>query len=189
MPSFLLNFDRHLFYIINHDLSNSFFDGLMPLLRNPKFWIPLYLFIIVFCIWRYKRQGVILVIFLALAVGFADFSSASIIKPMVNRLRPCRDPITAITDISRVACGTGYSFPSTHATDHFTIAIFLGWLFFKRYKWVLWAAILWAAVICFAQVYVGVHYPLDVTGGAIYGALIGILFAVGYKKLQPKFVA
>jgi hypothetical protein len=69
MPDQLLNFDRHLFYFINHDLSNPFFDWLMPLMRNPKFWIPLYLFIIIFCIWRYKKQGAILVVFLALLLA------------------------------------------------------------------------------------------------------------------------
>jgi membrane-associated phospholipid phosphatase len=189
MPDFLLNFDRHLFYLINHDLSNTFFDWLMPLMRNPKFWIPLYLFIITFCIWRYKKQGAVLVLFLALAVGFADYSSASIIKPNISRLRPCRDPIMAQTDISRVACGTGYSFPSTHATDHFAIALFLSFIFFKRWRWILPATILWAATICFAQVYVGVHFPLDVTGGAIYGSLVGVMFAIGFRKVVPGFIA
>jgi len=189
MPHFLLNFDRHLFYFINHDLANAFFDGLMPLMRNPKFWIPLYVFIIIFSVWRYKKQGVILVVFLLLAVGFADYTSASIIKPTVGRLRPCRDPVTGPTDINRVACGTGYSFPSTHATDHFAIATFLSFLFFKRLRWVLPASLFWAALICFAQVYVGVHYPLDVTGGAIYGSLVGILFAVGFRKVVPGFRA
>ena len=189
MPDFLLNLDRHLFYLINHQLSNPFFDFLMPLMRNPKFWIPLYLFIITFSIWRYKKQGIILVVFLALAVGFADYTSASIIKPAVTRLRPCRDPVTASNDINRVTCGTGYSFPSTHATDHFAIALFLSCPFYKRWKWVLPATLIWAAIICLAQVYVGVHYPLDVTGGAIYGSLVGVLFAWGYRKVVPDFKA
>jgi membrane-associated phospholipid phosphatase len=182
----LLQLDRYLFHIINHDLSNPFFDWLMPLMRNPKFWIPLYLFIIIFCIWRYKKQGVILVVLLALAVGFADFTSASIIKKNVDRVRPCRDAVVSPTVISRVPCGTGYSFPSTHATDHFAIAVFLSCLFFKRRKWVLPVTLLWAAIICFAQVYVGVHFPLDVICGAIYGALVGWLFAWGFRKLQPE---
>lgn len=182
----LLQLDRHLFHIINHDLSNPFFDWLMPLMRNPKFWIPLYLFIIIFSIWRYKKQGVILIVMLVLAVGFADFTSASIIKKNVDRVRPCRDEVVSPTVISRVPCGTGYSFPSTHATDHFAIAVFLSCLFFKQWKWVLPATLFWAAIICFAQVYVGVHFPLDVTCGAIYGAIVGWLFAWGFRRLQPE---
>jgi membrane-associated phospholipid phosphatase len=189
MPDFLLQLDRHLFYFINHDLTNAFFDWLMPMMRNPRFWIPLYLFIIGFSVIRYKKTGAILIALLLLSVGFADFTSASIIKKLIQRDRPCRDVVTTQTVISRVSCGTGYSFPSTHATDHFAIAIFLSCIFGKKWRWVWVAAIFWAAVICFAQVYVGVHFPVDVTAGALYGALVGWLFARGFKWLQPRFAA
>ena len=189
MPQQLLHLDRELFYFINYTLSNPVFDWLMPLMRNPKFWIPLYLFIIIFCLWRYRKQGVILIVTLSLSVGFADFTSASLIKKQVQRVRPCRDAATSATVISRVPCGTGYSFPSTHATDHFAIAVFLSCLFYKKWPWVVPALVLWAAVICFAQVYVGVHFPVDVICGAIYGSLVGWLFAIGFKKLQPGFAA
>jgi membrane-associated phospholipid phosphatase len=91
--------------------------------------------------------------------------------------------------ISRVPCGLGYSFPSTHATDHFALATFLCLIFYRRWKWVGIAALIWAAIICFAQVYVGVHFPVDVTAGALYGALVGWLFVLGFRKLAPKFVA
>jgi undecaprenyl-diphosphatase len=187
MPETLLQFDRHLFYFINHDMANAFFDLIMPYLRNPKFWIPLYIFIIVFCLWRYKKTGAIIIVLLALTAGFADFTSASLIKPAVQRIRPCRNPITSKTDINQVGCGTGYSFPSTHATDHFAMAAFLTLLFYKKWPWIALWATLWAGIICFAQVYVGVHYPLDVIGGAIYGILVGSLFAFIFKKLQPQF--
>ncbi|MEO8886674.1 MAG: phosphatase PAP2 family protein [Mucilaginibacter sp.] len=187
MPETLLQFDRHLFHIINHDMANAFFDWIMPYMRNPRFWIPLYIFIIAFCLWRYKKTGAIIIILLALSAGFADFTSASLIKPAVQRVRPCRDPVTALTDINPVGCGTGYSFPSTHATDHFAMAAFLVLVFYKNWRWIALWATLWAGIICFAQVYVGVHYPLDVTGGAIYGILVGSLFAFIFKKLQPQF--
>ena len=189
MPDFLLQLDRHLFYFINHDLANPFFDWVMPWMRYPKFWIPLYLFIIGFCVYRYKKQGIVLIILLALAAGFADFTSASLIKKQVKRARPCRDVVTAKFDINPVGCGTGYSFPSTHATDHFAMAIFLCLLFYKKWPWVGAAVILWASIICFAQVYVGVHFPVDVIAGAIYGGLVGWLFVVGFRKLEPEFRA
>ncbi|MGZ3871769.1 MAG: phosphatase PAP2 family protein, partial [Mucilaginibacter sp.] len=136
MPDYLLQLDRHLFYFINHDLANPFFDAVMPWLRNPKFWIPLYLFIIGFCIYKFKKQGLFIVLLLALSAGFADFTSASLIKPLVKRARPCRDEIVSRTDIARVGCGTGYSFPSTHATDHCAMALFLIMLFYKRWHWI-----------------------------------------------------
>jgi membrane-associated phospholipid phosphatase len=187
MLEHLLQLDRHLFHFINHDLGNPFFDWLMPLLRNPRFWIPLYVFIIAFCLWRYKKTGVIIVILLALSAGFADFTSAELFKYQVKRLRPCRDPVVSQTVISRVPCGTGYSFPSTHATDHFAMAAFLTLVFFRRWRWIAFWTVLWAGSICFAQVYVGVHFPVDVIIGALYGILVGSLFALLFKKLHPDF--
>jgi undecaprenyl-diphosphatase len=186
MPDYFLQLDRHLFYFINHDLANPFFDWIMPWLRNAKSWIPLYLFIIAFCIWKFKKQGVLIIILLALSAGFADKTSAGLVKPIVHRLRPCRDPIVSKTDIARIDCGTGYSFPSTHATDHFAMAFFLILLFYKKWRWIwLWGIL---CMISFAQVYVGVHYPIDVFCGAIYGIFVGWLFAMLYKKLLAVFI-
>lgn len=187
MPDYLLQLDRHLFYIINHNLGNGFFDVLMPILRNRLVWIPLYVFIFVFCLWRYKRSGFMIIVGLALTFAVADFGSATIIKSIFTRVRPCNDPAMAASIVSRVPCGSGFSFPSTHASDHFAIAVFLSLVFYRRYKWVVYASLLWAASICFAQVYVGVHYPIDVTCGAIYGTLTGLLLGWAFWKINPNF--
>lgn len=188
MPDFLIKLDRHLFYFVNHQLANSIFDLVMPWLRNPRFWIPLYIFIIGFCVYRYKKQGLIIILLLALSAGFADFTSASIVKPLMKRARPCRDAVVSQTDIVRVNCGTGYSFPSTHATDHFAMAFFLVMLFRKKWRWIWLWALLWAGLISFAQVYVGVHFPIDVTAGALYGIFVGWLFSIIFNKIQPEFI-
>jgi undecaprenyl-diphosphatase len=187
MPHFLLQFDRHLFYFINHDLANPFFDAVMPWLRTPKNWIPLYLLIIAFCIWKYKKTGIIIIVLMALSAGFADKTSAGFIKPLVYRLRPCHDPVVSKTDIVRVDCGPGYSFPSTHATDHFAVAFFAILIFYKKWRWIWFWGILWAGAISFAQIYVGVHFPIDVACGTIYGVFVGWLFSLLFKKLQPDF--
>lgn len=188
MLEHLIQLDRQLFYFINHDLANPFFDLVMPYFRNPRFWIPLYLFVIGFCWYKYKKQGIIIVVFIALSAGFADFTSAHIVKTAVKRLRPCNDPIVSQTDITRVSCGTGYSFPSTHATDHFAMAFFVIMLFYKKCPWIWLWGIGWAGLISFAQVYVGVHYPIDVTCGTLYGILVGWMFSVLFKKIQPNFI-
>ncbi|MBS7563570.1 phosphatase PAP2 family protein [Mucilaginibacter sp. Bleaf8] len=187
MPDYLLQLDRTWFYFVNHTLTNPVFDGVMPWFRNPLFWIPLYVFIIVFSIWRYRTKGIWLIMLLLLTVGVADFVSASIIKKMAKRDRPCRDAALTATVTSRVPCGTGYSFPSTHASDHFAMSIFLSLVYYRKCRWVWLWAILWAALVCFAQVYVGVHYPIDVLSGAAFGALTGTLFAYLFKRLQPDF--
>ncbi|WP_158826409.1 phosphatase PAP2 family protein [Mucilaginibacter lacusdianchii] len=187
MPDFLLELDRTWFYFINHTLSNPLFDWVMPWLRNPKFWIPVYIFIIAFSIWKYKARGAWLIVCLAITVGVADFGSASIIKKLAQRNRPCRDSALATTITSRVPCGTGYSFPSTHASDHFAMSIFLSLVYYRKWRWVWFWTIIWATLVCFAQVYVGVHYPIDVLTGAAFGTLIGLLFARLFHKFQPAF--
>lgn len=183
----LLQFDKHLFHIVNYDWTNSFFDSVMPWLRNPRSWIPLYLLIAAFCLYRYQRVGLYIILGIALSAGVADFTSARFIKPLVNRDRPCQDRVISKTDILRVPCGTGKSFPSTHATDHFAMAFFLIFLFFRRWRWILLWGILWAGSISFAQVYVGVHYPIDVFCGMLYGLLVGWLMSLLFKKLQSSF--
>ncbi|MFC5281992.1 phosphatase PAP2 family protein [Pedobacter alpinus] len=181
----ILKLDHQLFQAINTGLSNSFFDWLMPIMRNKYTWIPLYIGIIIFAIKTYKTKGLYLVLFLATTVGIADFGSASILKPIFKRDRPCNEVAFQANVIARVPCGSGKSFPSTHASDHFSIAIFLSVLFFKKWKYFTAIAVFWAALICVSQVYVGVHFPFDVTFGAIFGSLIGFLVAKLFLKYIP----
>lgn len=178
----IIRLDHQLFEAINTGLSNAVFDWLMPIMRNKYTWIPLYIAIIFFAIKTYKTKGLYLVLFLVATVGIADFGSASIVKPIFKRDRPCNELAFQTHVIARVPCGSGKSFPSTHASDHFSIAIFLSMLFYKKWKYFTGIAVFWAGLICFSQVYVGVHFPVDVVTGAIFGSLIGFLGAKLYLK-------
>jgi membrane-associated phospholipid phosphatase len=178
----LQQLDTDIFLKIHVGLSNGFFDWLMPYLRNPKVWIPLYIFIIFISIKTYKKQGYFLIFMLLVTFGIADFTSATLIKKNVKRIRPCNEITLRTQIIHRVPCGSGYSFPSAHATNHFALAIFLIGAFYHRWKPVLPWALFWATSISFAQVYVGVHYPIDVISGALLGTVIGLLVTFIYKK-------
>lgn len=182
MTDQLIQLDHQIFFAINNGLSNGFFDFLMPILRNKYTWIPLYILIIFFSIKLYKTKGLYLIAFLGIAVGIADYGSASILKPSFKRVRPCNNEMLKDKVISRVACGSGLSFPSTHAADHFSIAIFLITIFYSRWKYIFPIGVLWAGSICLAQIYVGVHFPVDVTVGALFGSLIGYIIAKIYQK-------
>lgn len=169
----LINLDQQLFFFINHDLRNPFFDWLMPMLRNPFFWSPVYVFILVFFVSQYHGKGWLLSLMLLLSFFISDSLSSSIIKPLFMRLRPCHDEIIGQFVRLLVPCGSGFSFVSSHAANHFCISFFLIILFYKQWKWILPLGILWAGMVCFAQVYVGVHFPFDVASGAILGTCIG----------------
>ena len=169
--------DQNLFFFVNHNLSNSFFDWLMPLLRNKYFWTPLYLFMAVFFVRNFGKKGWLILIFMGLTFGFTDYFSSSILKPAFERLRPCNDSVIKAEVNRLIPCGTGFSLPSSHAANHFALAIFLTTIFYDKWKFILPLAILWAFSISFAQVYVGVHYPFDVTAGAIIGGMIGYILS------------
>jgi undecaprenyl-diphosphatase len=181
----LLQFDTELFLKIHQGLSNPFFDWIMPLLRNKYFWSPLYLFIVIFCIRQYKKTGIYIIAGILITFALGDMISSKLIKPNVNRTRPCNEVALTGEIIHRVPCSGGKSFPSSHATNHFGIAVFLIGVFYRKWKAILPVGLLWAAAISFAQVYVGVHYPIDITCGAILGILLGLLTTFIYKKLKP----
>ncbi|RZJ89576.1 MAG: phosphatase PAP2 family protein [Chryseobacterium sp.] len=177
-------FDIDLFLKIHRGLSSGFLDWLLPLVRNRFFWAPLYLFIIVFCIKEYKRKGLLIIGMLLLTFAIGDMFSSQLIKPFVMRVRPCNEFTLRDLIIHRVPCGSGYSFPSIHATNHFAIAVFLILMFYKRWPLILPLGLFWAAMIAFAQIYVGVHYPIDTMAGALLGTTIGCLTYFLYKKTE-----
>ncbi|GAB1462345.1 phosphatase PAP2 family protein [Pedobacter sp. UBA4863] len=181
----ILQFDTELFLKIHRGLSNGFFDWLMPLLRNRFFWSPLYLFIVIFCIRQYKKTGLYIIGGILLTFAMGDMISAKLIKPNVGRLRPCNEIRLKEEIIPRVNCGSGKSFPSSHATNHFGIAVFLIGVFYRKWKAILPIGLLWAAAISFAQVYVGVHYPIDVFCGMLLGIAIGLFTNFVYQKIKP----
>ncbi len=177
----ILELDKALFHFINVELSHPILDFLLVWIRHPLFWVPLYLFVIGFMLLNFGRRGYMFLLFMMLVFATGDMISSRVIKPSVERLRPCNQ--NEIEVVERVRCGSGYSFTSSHATNHFSLATFvimtIGTIF-RRIKPYLWT---WAFVVSFAQIYVGLHFPLDVLGGAVLGILIGWGWAIAYERL------
>ncbi len=182
----LIYWDFTAWFYLNTQWVNDVFDTLMPLLRNQWTWAPLYLFLLIFMPLNYGRKGWMWCVFFIMAFAMGDFISASLIKPYYLRLRPCNNPY--IKDIVHllVPCGSGHSFPSSHATNHFAMGIFSAVSLRKRAKWIWALALLWALSIGYAQIYVGVHFPGDVLMGGIIGTLIGILTGYTYNRVYQK---
>ncbi len=182
----LLKFDQHLFELINIHWSHPFFDAVLPMFREKLFWLPFYVFLLVYALVNLGRLRWLFVGLLILAVGLSDLTSSELIKKTVQRPRPCHEQ-TKIPDIHvLVPCGSGYSFTSSHASNHFAVAMFLMFSIFKRPRLLKWLLFLWAFTISYAQVYVGVHYPLDVLGGALVGISYGLLMAWVFDYLRMR---
>lgn len=176
----LRHIDHTLFHFINHSLANPILDVLCPVLRNKLTWVPLYVFMGYMFYKRFGNKILLLGCFAAITVLFTDQISASLIKPVVHRLRPCNNPeIGARLLLSY--CGAGYSFVSSHAANHFGIAMFI--IPFLQYRRMFgFLLLLWASLVSFSQVYVGVHFPADVFAGALLGIFTGFSFAVVARK-------
>lgn len=178
--------DTDLLVWINQGWANPFFDFILPWFRNKYFWIWLYVLLLFIALVKDKKGWTILLL-AGITILLCDGLSASIIKPWVHRIRPCNDE--AIKPLIRLLlpCGSGYSFVSAHAANHFGLAIVFSGYFSRFFnpKWVYGLFLFWAFMIALSQVYVGVHYPFDVICGALVGVLIGIWVWKIYNKIMP----
>ena len=181
MLEFILHYDYYLFELINGKSSSPFLDLWLIPWRNSLFWIPLYVFLISFFIFNFKSRAYQILLFLMLTVGTSDIVSSHLIKKTVQRQRPCRSELPVEVQ-ARVRCGYGYSFTSSHATNHSSIAAFLFIVFGTVFGMWKWFFPFWAISIGIAQVYVGVHFPSDVISGWIVGAVIGLIWASIFLK-------
>lgn len=184
---FLLQWDYDLFHWINSDLYSEHLAVFMALLRNRYVWVPLYVAIITWIITRNNiRTAYFLVIYLLIGVLLTDMISSQVFKKNIQRTRPCNEQRLELPVNVSATCRYSYSFPSSHATNHFGLATLLIGLF-DKFKSMPWKVILyaWAGVISFAQIYVGLHYPLDIIGGALLGILLMRLFIGLIEKVGP----
>jgi undecaprenyl-diphosphatase len=137
--------------------------------------MPLYLFLLMLVLINFKVKGVWWAVFFLSTVALTDMTGNYVFKHGFERLRPCNDPdfFEQVRLLARY-CGVGYSFISNHAANHFGMAAFFFVTFRHLLKNWVWVCLLWAALIGYAQVYVGVHYPADVFTGALLGLAFGI---------------
>jgi undecaprenyl-diphosphatase len=172
---FLNSIDITLFRFLNGLLSNSIFDFLMPFITDLNKQRLMLVIVLVALLWmliRGKRCVKIAAILLIITITVSDQLNSSVIKYWFERPRPCHilHNVHLLVD-----CGSGYSFPSSHAVNNFAGALILTF-FFPRAKWWFFG---FASIIAFSRVYVGVHYPSDVIGGAVIGLFCagGVLLA------------
>ncbi len=178
----ILQLDRVLFDWINQGWSSDILDVVLPFMRNRKSWIPLYIVCIVWILYRYRLTSWIPLLAIAITMTLSDTVSSKLIKKTIKRPRPCHVIDAHPQTILRVHCGGGYSFTSSHATNHFTLAIILPILLGFKKRWINISCIVWAALIAISQVYVGVHYPFDIFCGMLLGIAIGGLTRSMYVK-------
>jgi len=168
----LINWDQQLFFFLN-GLHTDWLDAVMYWFTNKKVWVLFYIILVVWMVKEYKWQGIIFVLGAAAAAGLADLVISGFMKDFFQRFRPSRDPqFEGMVHIVNGYTGGRFGFASSHAGTSFALATFIFLLFRENYKWIVWI-FLWAAVMAYTRVYLGVHYPGDILVGGIIGTILG----------------
>jgi undecaprenyl-diphosphatase len=114
---------------------------------------------------------------------------ANIFKDSFQRLRPCYNE--SIIDSLRLVkenCGGKYGFFSAHASNSFSLAIFFGLLFINRISYIIMITIVYASLISYSRIYLGVHYPIDIIFGSFFGIFVGfVMYSFVYLKFLKFF--
>lgn len=154
-------------------------------------WIPLYILALYFVFRMYNWKGIVAVLGgAAILILLTDLGSVYLFKNMFERNRPCQNELIKETvHLYNNECGGIFGFVSSHASNFFGLALFLSLIFRSHYKrsWILFFSC--ALLVAYSRVYLGVHYPLDVVAGGIYGMLCALpafaVFRSIHKKLNP----
>ncbi|HOU51265.1 MAG TPA: phosphatase PAP2 family protein [Smithella sp.] len=172
------------FFLFLNGLHNGFFDGFMFAFSQKIVWV-LFIISIIYVLIRFsKRNAVWLILALILCVVLADQIASGIIKDTVQRLRPSRDPsLSSLVHSVNGYTGGKYGFVSSHVANTFAFAL-LSSLLFRRMIYTV-TVFLWAAVIAYSRIYLGVHYPLDILGGIFVGIIAALFCYWLLKRYKP----
>lgn len=180
--AWLDSLDLKLWYYLHAIWRNAFLDAVMPYIRNQFTWAPVYLFLLIFMPYNFGRRGWIWLVGFLMCFALGDIISGALLKPWIARVRPCNDPRFAELLHLIVPRSSGWGFPSSHATNHFALGTFAAVTLHGRLRWFWPIPMIWALAVGYAQVYVGVHFPMDVFAGSLLGAAIGLLIALIYNR-------
>ena len=171
--------------IFLNNLGSSTFDPFWILVSEKWFWIPLYVIFLYFLYKNFNKKSLFyILLFVALGITASD-QIANIFKFGFERLRPCHDP--SLEGLLReVKCGGKFGFYSAHSSNSFFVATYLTMLLGKKIKQLPYFLFVWAAIVAYSRVYLGMHFPGDIIVGAIMGILLAIFFGILAKKVIKK---
>lgn len=179
----LVDLDKSLFIFLN-SLGLELFDSLWMFITDKRSSIPLYLFLIYYIYKKLSNTEFIkYLVFIIILIVFTDQTS-NLFKDYFERLRPCHDEtINSHIRIVKASCGGLYGFFSAHAANSFALASFF-YFSFKSFSSNFKYLFLWAIVVSYSRIYIGVHFPADVIFGLFFGMFLGYLFSQASFKVK-----
>lgn len=173
MIDFLTELDTRIFLFIN-GIHSEGFDGIMALISGKLTWVPLYVVILAWLIVRFRKTSLVLIPAAIILITLSDQGSVHLFKNLIERLRPCHEPaLSGMVHLVNDHCGGSFGFISSHAANTAALAIYTSLVFKNRYY--SWFIFIWAIVVGYSRIYLGVHYPGDIIGGIMFGMLLGWL--------------
>jgi undecaprenyl-diphosphatase len=183
----LRSWDERLLIWLN-GFHTDWLDPVMYLITKTQFWIPLFAYLIWLIFRTYRKESWYILAGIALMIILSDQITSSLMKPFFARLRPSHDPaLKGILHLVNGYEGGLYGFASSHAADTFATACFIWYLFRTKYPAMI-LIFLWAALMMYTRIYLGVHYPGDILAGMIIGLLsawVGFKFYLWLKHRWP----
>lgn len=182
MIEILKKIDVALFFFINN-AHNVFFDNIMWWISDKYVWLPLYFLFLFLIVKQTKWQFYKPLLYVVLLIAITD-QSAGFIKDFVGRYRPTHNlEYSEMVHIVKYYKGGLYSFVSNHAANSFAIAVSMSLIFKELYlKSFALPLLLWAGLVAYSRVYLGVHYPFDILAGALLGSFWAYFLFYFYKK-------
>ncbi len=169
----LKTWDEELFLWLNAH-HYDWMDPVMFQLSETITWFPLYAIIIYFIYKNDPKNSWWVFGGIALTILIADQVTSGLMKPYFERLRPCHDERWTDLVYNYRRCGGLFGFASSHAANTFGLAVFLNLKMKGKLRLLPWLFV-WAAIVSYSRIYLGVHYPLDILVGAFVGALAGLI--------------
>lgn len=180
----ILTLDTQLFIYLN-GLGSETYDGLWLIITKQQYWIPffLFLFYLIYTKLGIKKTGYLL-LFVAVLILFTD-QFTNLFKYTFQRARPCNNP-EINTFIRIIKTSDSFSFFSGHAANSMAVATFLYFTFKKEIKY-FGFLFLWPLIFAYSRIYLGLHYPLDILTGYLFGSIFGYFMYRLYQFTQIKY--
>ena len=185
----ILKLDSQLFLFLNN-LGSPTFDNFWIYLSYKESNIIFYLALLVFYFYskskKIKLSEVFYsLLFIAIMIAIAD-QTANLFKDSFQRLRPCyNESLISFVRLVKESCGGKYGFFSAHASNSFSLAVFFGLLFKNKFRFIIYMTLFYASLISFSRIYLGVHFPLDIFFGGVYGIITGlVIFRIYENRLN-----